>query len=115
MSAPSPQAAEAVASALPASALPAAAVGWRARLRPLAWASVVLSFPIWGAAFVVVPFLPLGVGEKAALAGACIAAGEVMFWGAGIVLGADLMARIKARLPSLPRWPWSRPKPQPEG
>lgn len=117
MSAPPSQAAEAVAGALPASALSAAAPaagGWRARLRPFAWASVVLSFPIWGAAFVVVPFLPLGVGEKAALAGACIAAGEVMFWGAGIVLGADLMARIKARLPSLPRWPWSRRAPQGE-
>ncbi|MBL8619101.1 MAG: transporter suffix domain-containing protein [Deltaproteobacteria bacterium] len=122
MSAPSPQAAEALASALPAAALPASDLsaaapvgGWRARLRPFAWASVVLSFPIWGAAFVVVPFLPLGVGEKAALAGACIAAGEVMFWGAGIVLGADLMARIKARLPSLPRWPWFRPAQQGEG
>ena len=115
MSAPPPHAAEAVAAALPSSSGPAAPGGWRARLRPFAWASVVLSFPIWGAAFLVVPFLPLGVGEKAALAGACIAVGEVMFWSAGVVLGADLMARIKSRLPKLPKLPGWRRAPRDEG
>jgi hypothetical protein len=115
MSAPPPHAAEAVAAALPSSLGAAAPGGGRARLRPVAWASVVLSFPIWGAAFLVVPFLPLGVGEKAALAGACIAVGEVMFWSAGVVLGADLMARIKSRLPKLPKLPGWRRAPRGEG
>jgi len=84
--------------------LAAAPGGWRGRVRVVAWASVVLSFPVWGAAFVVVPFLPIGLGAKAAAAGGCIAAGEVMFWGAGVFLGAERMAALKARLPRLPRW-----------
>jgi hypothetical protein len=88
--------------ALDTTAAPAAAPGgWRGRVRVLAWASVALSFPVWGAAFVVVPFLPIGLGAKAAAAGGCIAAGEVMFWGAGVIIGADRMAALKARLP---RW-----------
>ena len=66
-------------------------------MRWLAWASVILSWPVWGAAFVVVPVLPLSIGQKALAAGLCIGAGEVMFWGAGAVLGAELMARFQPK------------------
>jgi len=66
-------------------------------VRWLAWASVILSWPVWGAAFVVVPVLPLTLGQKAVAAGLCIGAGEVMFWGAGAVLGAELMARFQPK------------------
>lgn len=66
-------------------------------MRWLAWASVILSWPVWGAAFVVVPVLPLSLGQKAVVAGLCIGAGEVMFWGAGAVLGAELMARFQPK------------------
>jgi hypothetical protein len=38
-----------------------------------------------------------------------------MFWSAGVVLGADLMARIKSRLPTLPKLPGWRRAPRDEG
>lgn len=64
-------------------------------VRWLAWASVILSFPVWTAAFVVAPFVPLEPARRAALAGVLLALGEVMFWGAGLVLGAEVMARFR--------------------
>lgn len=67
----------------------------RTKLRPLAWAGVVLSFPVWGAAFVVAPFLPLSVAERGAAAAAFIAAGEALFWAGALVLGADVVARFR--------------------
>ncbi|XXT25252.1 hypothetical protein WME94_27340 [Sorangium sp. So ce429] len=67
----------------------------KAFLRALAWASVIGSFPVWLSAFLVVPFLPLSVGERAVLAAGLIGAGEVMFWGAGLVLGAGALARFR--------------------
>jgi short-subunit dehydrogenase len=67
--------------------------GGRVR-RALAWAAVVSSFPIWCFAFVV-PFLPLPTAEQAALAAACIALGEALFWGGGLVLGAEKIARFR--------------------
>ena len=61
----------------------------------LAWAAVILSFPVWFAAFLVVPFLPLEAASRVALAGACIAVGEALFWGASLVLGAQSLARFR--------------------
>lgn len=63
-------------------------------LRAVAWGALVLSFPVWFFAFAV-PFLPLDAGQKAALAAACIAAGEALFWGAGLVLGAEVIAKFR--------------------
>jgi NAD(P)-dependent dehydrogenase (short-subunit alcohol dehydrogenase family) len=57
---------------------------------------VVASFPVWFAALFVVPFLPLDGSTSVAVAGACIAAGEGLFWGGGLVLGPSLMARFRA-------------------
>ncbi|WP_437933354.1 SDR family NAD(P)-dependent oxidoreductase [Sorangium sp. So ce341] len=67
----------------------------KAVVRALAWGSVIGSFPVWFSAFLVVPFLPLSVGERAVLAAVLIGAGEVMFWGAGLVLGAEALARFR--------------------
>lgn len=63
-------------------------------LRAVAWAAVVLSFPVWCFAFVV-PFLPITPAQKAGLATLCIAAGEALFWGASLVLGAEVVATFR--------------------
>ncbi|MFO0610866.1 MAG: SDR family NAD(P)-dependent oxidoreductase [Polyangiales bacterium] len=68
----------------------------RRALRAAAWAALGLSFPVWFSAFAA-PLLPLGAGQKAAFAAACIAAGEALFWGAGLVLGAEVIARFRGR------------------
>jgi NADP-dependent 3-hydroxy acid dehydrogenase YdfG len=68
----------------------------RRSIETLAWASIVLSFPVWFAAFLVAPFLPLDAGTRVAVAGVCIAAGEALFWGAGAILGASVIARFRA-------------------
>lgn len=62
--------------------------------RALAWAAVISSFPVWCFAFVV-PFLPLGTAAQAALAAGCIVAGEALFWGGGLVLGVEVIARFR--------------------
>jgi NADP-dependent 3-hydroxy acid dehydrogenase YdfG len=64
-------------------------------VRGAAWFAIVASFPVWGAAFLVVPFLPIAAGQRAIAATACIVAGEVLFWSAGLVLGAEVMARFR--------------------
>jgi len=61
----------------------------------VAWASLIASFPVWTAAFVVVPFLNIPVAQRGALAGGLLVAGEVMFWGAGLVLGKAALARFR--------------------
>ena len=65
-------------------------------LRATAWGAMVASFPVWFAAFLVVPFLPIGAAQKAVAAAACIALGEALFWGAGLVLGAEVIAKFRA-------------------
>lgn len=60
----------------------------------LAWISLWLSFPVWTAALFV-PLLPFDVATRVAIASACIVAGEVMFWGAGAVLGVEATARFR--------------------
>lgn len=67
----------------------------RRMVRALAWGAIVASFPVWFAAFLVVPFLPLSAAARTGLAAACIAAGEALFWGAGFVLGAEVIARFR--------------------
>lgn len=69
--------------------------GARRWLRRLAWASVVLSFPVWGAAFVVAPLLPLSAARRALAAGGLLAAGEALFWLPTLVLGAEVVNRFR--------------------
>jgi NAD(P)-dependent dehydrogenase (short-subunit alcohol dehydrogenase family) len=64
-------------------------------LRALAWFSVVASFPIWGSAFLVAPFLPIPAGQRAGLAAFLIVYSEVSFWVAAFYLGADVIARYR--------------------
>ncbi len=63
--------------------------------RAVAWAAIIASFPVWFAAFLVAPFLPLPAAQRAAVAAACIAAGEALFWSAGFVLGAEVIAKFR--------------------
>lgn len=65
-------------------------------VRAAAWTAMVASFPVWFAAFLVVPFLPISAAHKAVAAAACIAAGEALFWIAGFVLGAEVIAKFRA-------------------
>lgn len=62
--------------------------------RTVAWIAVAVSLPVWLAAFAV-PFLPLEPGPKVAVAAACIAAGEVLFWAGAAVLGSDVIAWLR--------------------
>jgi NADP-dependent 3-hydroxy acid dehydrogenase YdfG len=64
-------------------------------VRALAWAAIVLSFPVWLAAFFVAPFLPVEAATRVVIGGVLIAAGEILFWGAGAVLGAEVIARFR--------------------
>jgi short-subunit dehydrogenase len=66
----------------------------RRMLRAVAWTAMVASFPVWFSAFLM-PLLPLPVSQRAALVAVCIVAGEVLFWGAGFVLGAEVIARFR--------------------
>lgn len=64
-------------------------------VRSLAWVAIVASFPVWFAAFFVAPFLPVEPATRVVIGGALIAAGELLFWGAGAVLGAEVIARFR--------------------
>ncbi|MEY2929521.1 MAG: hypothetical protein RL033_270 [Pseudomonadota bacterium] len=69
---------------------------WRKLGRALAWTAVVVSFPLWLAAFAVVPFLPLEAAAKVGAVALCIALSEALFWSGGLVLGASMLARFRA-------------------
>jgi short-subunit dehydrogenase len=69
--------------------------GARRVVERLAWAAVIGSFPVWFAAFLVAPFLPFDAATRTAIAGVCLALGEVMFWVGGIVLGPAVIARFR--------------------
>jgi NAD(P)-dependent dehydrogenase (short-subunit alcohol dehydrogenase family) len=64
-------------------------------LRKVAWFCALLSFPVWFGAFLIPPFLPLDLAEKAVAAGLLLGAGEALFWGAALVLGAELVNRFR--------------------
>lgn len=63
-------------------------------IRGIAWGAIILSFPVWCFAFVV-PFLPISAANKVVFATACIVAGEALFWSAGFVLGAEVIAKFR--------------------
>ncbi|MGC4122161.1 MAG: SDR family NAD(P)-dependent oxidoreductase [Myxococcales bacterium] len=75
---------------------PAAPSALRRALRAAAWTAVVASFPVWFAAFLVVPFLPVEAATRVALGAACLAAGELLFWVGGFYLGAEVIAKFRA-------------------
>lgn len=64
-------------------------------VRVLAWVSIIASFPVWLAAFFVAPFLPVEPATRVVIGGVLIAAGELLFWGAGAILGAEVIARFR--------------------
>jgi short-subunit dehydrogenase len=68
---------------------------WKRLLRALAWTGCIASFPLWAAAFLVVPFLPLPGAHRAAIAAGCVVLSEVIFWIGALYLGADVIARLR--------------------
>src|SRR5690606_37715843 len=68
---------------------------WKRALRALAWIGVIISFPLWGAAFLVAPFLPLPGEQRAALAALFLLVAEAVFWLGALYLGADVVARFR--------------------
>lgn len=68
---------------------------WKRALRAVAWTAVMASFPIWAAAFLVVPFLAMSGGRRAAIAAGCIVFADVTFWLGGLYLGADVIVRFR--------------------
>lgn len=70
---------------------------WKRVLRAVAWTAVIVSFPLWAAAFVVVPFLPFPAAQRGAIAAGCFVTAEVIFWAGALYLGADVIARFRGR------------------
>jgi hypothetical protein len=70
---------------------------WKRALRALAWTGVVASFPLWGAAFLIAPFVPLPGEQRAALAALLLLIAEAVFWLGAFYLGGDVVARFRRR------------------
>jgi NAD(P)-dependent dehydrogenase (short-subunit alcohol dehydrogenase family) len=64
-------------------------------LRAVAWSGVLASFPIWAAAFLVAPFLPLPGEQRAGVALFIIFVADVVFWAGALYLGSDVVARFR--------------------
>jgi NADP-dependent 3-hydroxy acid dehydrogenase YdfG len=58
------------------------------------WALVAGSFPVWFALFAA-PFLPLPATQRVLAAVSLAAAGEIMFWLGGALLGASVVRRFR--------------------
>lgn len=64
----------------------------------IGWGLAIGSVPVWAATFAVAPFLPWSAAERATLAAALFAAGEVMFWLGAALAGPDVVARFRGRV-----------------
>lgn len=89
-----------------------------AALRLVARWAVVLSFPTWGAVFMVAPFLPLEAEHRAYAAAGLWGSSEVMFYGGALLLGREAAEAILARFSPdggwsawIARWRGSPPPP----
>ena len=69
------------------------------RWRP--WLLVLLLLVVPGALYTavpVVPFLPLTTAQKVVLSGGLVVAAEVVFWGAALFLGKEVISRFRRLL-----------------
>jgi hypothetical protein len=57
---------------------------------------ILLSGVFWFSLFAI-PFLPMTVGHKAALAGALFIAVQIAWWSGAVLLGPQAIARLKSR------------------
>lgn len=69
------------------------------RLSRFGVALILLSGVLWFSLFAI-PFLPLTVGQKAALAGADFVAVQIAWWIGAALAGPKLVAKMR----SLPKW-----------
>jgi hypothetical protein len=65
------------------------------RWRP--WHRVVL-LVVPGALYAAVPFLPLTTAQKLGLCAGLVVAAEVVFWGAALCLGKEVISRYRSLL-----------------
>jgi NADP-dependent 3-hydroxy acid dehydrogenase YdfG len=63
-------------------------------VRAIGWTLVIGSFPVWLCLFVA-PFLPIPPARRVLVAAGFAAAGEIMFWIGGAILGASVVARFR--------------------
>ena len=69
------------------------------RWRP--WLLVLLLLVVPGTLYTavpVVPFLPLTTAQKVGLSGGLVVAAEVVFWGAALFLGKEVISRYRSLL-----------------
>jgi hypothetical protein len=69
------------------------------RWRP--WLLVLLLLVVPGAFYTavpVVPFLPLTTAQKVGISGGLVVAAEVVFWGAALFLGKEVISRYRRLL-----------------
>ncbi len=64
---------------------------WRSRL---GWWLAIISVPVWCGALIA-PFLPLSIGERAAIATGAVVAGELLFWAGLLLLGPSIAAKLR--------------------
>jgi hypothetical protein len=65
------------------------------------WLLVLLLLVVPGALYTavpVVPFLPLTTAQKVVLSGGLVVAAEVVFWGAALFLGKEVISRFRRLL-----------------
>ncbi|HZG57089.1 transporter suffix domain-containing protein [Paenibacillus sp.] len=55
---------------------------------------IVISFVFYGLLFVV-PFLPFATATKAGIATGLVVAGEITFWGGGLLLGREAVKKYR--------------------
>jgi len=67
-------------------------------LRSLAFGLIVLSFVLYGIGLLMVPFLPIETGAKAALIPTLLGLGEVSFWVGAAIVGKALVAKYRRYL-----------------
>ena len=66
--------------------------------RKRAWILVIVLLVIPGALYAalpVVPFLPLATAQKVGLSAALVVAAEVVFWGAALFVGKEVISRYR--------------------
>jgi NADP-dependent 3-hydroxy acid dehydrogenase YdfG len=63
-------------------------------VRAIGWVLVIGSFPVWWLLFIA-PLLPIPPAQRVIVAAGFAAAGEIMFWIGGAILGASVIARFR--------------------
>ncbi len=69
---------------------------------------VIASFALYGVGLLLIPFLSIGVAEKAGAVMIALAAGEISFWAGAALTGKELITRYRSMLNPCNWWPHDR-------